>query len=318
MIQKKHSGSFCLFVTALLFFMAGRAECSTDSFWNMPKNSYSLSQTFDRFFLQSIPVPQVWQTNPASPEFKQAMPEFFLPETREERLFKAILWENEQSDIEKVFQELVIEDQASEKGIVADMLEDMVPIVFEANDNAVEETDEIDSLFYARLINGFRKEVPESLYHAMDIQYFIQALNEITQLDVDMEILEKHINKTDTQRNLVLAETKDTFLPENILEKAEDVESMETMDISEMKDVDDVFLSLLVNDLYDLSVGSNFLFHDDLKQMAKKEESTNRSVSLLDRIEKTYQIQEDTFAAEREALMKRLTKRLNVRSWERR
>ncbi|MBR1778056.1 MAG: hypothetical protein IJ752_05670 [Alphaproteobacteria bacterium] len=309
MNKRKCTQTLCLSAAALLFCVIGQGEASADSFLNPARNAYSLDKTADRPFLQNNPVPQVWQMDSSSEEFRRALLDAVLPETLEERQLKAVE-QYEAADEQWNFQTIVIEDQKAENRIAADLLSDIVPIVAEADNTASFDLEKADADYANRQLDAAQGETDRLIRQLLETQAFINALQETALIDLDLSVLEEFFEGTDRQERRIITETKEAFLPDSVLEKAQDIYAPETKNMQGVREIDEMLWSLLFNDMLDLSTGVDMLMYDDAYPKGEKAENTRRSLSLLDRDEKTDQIQENSLSAQKKALIKRLQKKL--------
>lgn len=310
LINKRYVRTSCFFVAALLFSLAEQRAASADSFLNPARNSYSLSKTMDRPFLQSVPVPQVWQTDSSSGDFRNALLDATLPESKEERLLAADLWQTEALDMQNDFQTIALDDQLSEKMEIADVLNDIMPVISLANDDAVGEVEKIEDDFDRFQMSLSEKNVELLSKRLVDMNSFFEALKEVAPMEVELEAFQEFSRKKSAQETQIVTELAKSFLSDDVLNQAEKIYSYEQSEALGIRDVEEVYWSLLINDASDLSTGANMLLFDEDFPEGEKFENPYRSASLLDRAEKNDQIQGDRFLADKQALMKRLPKEL--------
>ncbi|MBO4643914.1 MAG: hypothetical protein J5716_04825 [Alphaproteobacteria bacterium] len=312
MINRRYVRTSCFLAAALLFSVTGQTAAEADSFLNPARNSYSLSKTLDRPFLQSVPVPQVWQTDSSSEEFRRALSSADSPEELADRYLRDALWQTEATDMQNDFQTIVLDDQLSEKTEIADVLNDLMPVVVLANDDVVGQVEKIESDFDDFQISLSEKNAEKLPEHLLDLNAFFNSLKETAPMDVELASFQDFFRKKSAQETQIVTETADSFITDAVLDQAEQVFSFERSYTQGMWEADEVCWSLLINDVLDLSTGANFLVREEDLPDGETIKNSYRSASLLDREEKTDQIQGDRFSADRQALIKRLPKLLET------
>ncbi|MBR1945909.1 MAG: hypothetical protein IJ846_06445 [Alphaproteobacteria bacterium] len=309
MIKKKHIRIICFPAAVLFFLAAGQKAANSDSFLNPARNSYSLDKTIDRPFLQSVPIPRVWQTDSSSDIFRKAWLNLNPSGKSEDRMFGILSLQSDIADFQNDFQSLIIEDQRSEKNNIADMLDEIVPVL-DAVDGSValdiEEADRVYDSYQKNLLRAEQKGFSEQL---SGMQTFFVALKEIIRIDFELEKLDRILKTKEFQEKKIVEETPETFLSDTIIDRAEDFYFHETEHMGGLKECDDAVWSLLINDMLDLSTGINMMANDSFL-IEKTDESKRGSASLLDSAKKTDQIQGNDLLKEKRILMQRLQKML--------
>lgn len=290
---------------AALFWTAPHKKAAADSFLNPSDNAYSLKKVFARPFLQSVPVPQVWQTDSKSEKFRRAWLNALTPRTPAERQSDALFWQTDAQDSLYDFEKTAKDNPAEDWGAVARILNDLVNIVGLAENNAVFGSDRQDDLYMRSQIRRAERETDMLAGGLSDLQAFLASLNETARTDMELARLDALMHAADRKTDQVFAAIGRSLLSENVLKKAQDIYSPETQQIQGLKETDDVLASLLVNDMMDLSTGVVMLSGDDMLP-DQPVERTRRSSSLLDRVKKTDQIHKSDPVSRRKAFFKRL------------
>lgn len=304
MTQRKCTSVLCLSALALFFLTTERAV-SSDSFLDFSQNAYSLSKVFTRPLLQPSHIPQVWQTDSKSDTFRRAVLEGLSPEISK-RQFRAHAWQQATEDVQWDFESLVVKDQEAEKRAIADTVEDLVPIIEDANDRMADYMESLNRDYDLAQVASAQKDVFQLSKQLADFHSFVNMLKEMAPMDADMAAVEECFEKNELKERKIIIESRNSFLTDDILSDAEQIYSFETQGRKEMHAVDETVLSLLFNDLLDLSTGVNSLVWDSAYPPDEKVENTYRSASLLDRAKKTDQIQENPLFAARRDLIERL------------
>lgn len=292
---------------AALFFIAPRKNAAADSFLNPADNAYSLKKVFVRPLLQSMPIPQVWQTDSKSEKFRRAWLDALTPQTPAERQMRALSWQLLSRDDLYDFEKTAKNDPSEDWKSAAQILNDLVPIVERAENNAVFGTDRQDDLYMRSQIRQAERETDKLAGGLFDLQAFLAVLDDTARTDMELARLDTLMHAADRKTDKVFAAIGRSLLSENVLKKAQDIYSPETRQIQGLKETDDVLASLLINDMMDLSTGSVMLSGDDVFS-DQPLEKTRRSSSLLDRVEKTDQIHKGDPVSRRKAFFKRLEK----------
>lgn len=295
-----------VFATALSFFAAGRGVAFADSFLNPAQNGYSLSKTFERPFLQSSPVPQVWQTDSSSEDFKRALFDAKSPETYQERHLNSLFWQADKADALNDFQSVIIDDRNTEETAIADLLNKLAPIVIEIHNLTVNDIEQINKKYAEYQKEVAEKEALDMQGRLIDLHTFFMVLKETVKTDVDLEILENKLKKESTAENKIFEKTSEAFFTDDVLKKAQDIYSTETDTMQMVRETDEVMWSLLVNDMLDLSTGTNMFLNDETYSVYEKSDFLPRSASLLDRDGKTDQIHQDNLHAAKKTIIQRL------------
>ena len=210
------------------------------------------------------------------------------------------------------FQTIVLDDQLSEKTEIADVLNDLMPVIVLANDDVVGQVEKIESDFDDFQISLSEKNAEKLPEHLLDLNAFFNSLKETAPMDVELASFQDFFRKKSAQETQIVTETADSFITDAVLDQAEQVFSFERSYTQGMWEADEVCWSLLINDVLDLSTGANFLVREEDLPDGETIKNSYRSASLLDREEKTDQIQGDRFSADRQALIKRLPKLLET------
>lgn len=310
MIKKKHIRTIW-FPAAILFFLtAGQRAAEADSFLNPARNTYSLDKTIDRPFLQRVPIPQVWQTDSTSEDFREALAAAVFPEDPRDRLFDILSLQSDIPDFQNDFQTIVIEDQKTDKNDISDVLNDMVPVLGEANDNVALDIDRLDRIYDAHQRILSQTDQDDFVHQMQDVQSFFMAIMNIIRIDLDLEKLDRIFKTKEILENRILDETEEGFMSDSVIDNAGDLYFSESKQMGGMKEYDDVTWALLFNDLFDLSTGINMISYDPVYLAEKTDESKRNSASLLDSAKKTDQIQGNDLVKEKQLLMQRLQKML--------
>ena len=143
-----------------------------------------------------------------------------------------------------------------------------------------------------------------------DIRADLRSLNETARWSVETEDVENFFRKKDRQGNVVLLEAGRIFPPDDILNKAEDITSFEVTSLADFRNANALLITMLVDDLLDLSTGIGIMENDDFLSSREVVENKSKSASLLDRAEKNDQILEGSLPEKRLAILKRLQKRM--------
>lgn len=305
MVKRKNIKVLCFPLFAALFFVAPHKKAAADSFLNPADNSYSLKKVFTRPLLQSVPIPQVWQTDSKSEKFRRAWLDALTPQTPAERQLRALSWQLWVRDGLYDFKKTAEDDPAGDWSAVARILNDLVPIVEQAEGNAVFGSDSQDDLYMRSQIRRAEGETDKLAGGLFDLQAFLTSLNETVRTDMELMRLDALMHAADRKTDKVFAAIGRSLLSESVLKKAQDIYSPETQQIQGLKETDDVLASLLINDMMDLSTGVVMLSGDDVFQ-DQPVEKTRRSSSLLDRVKKTDQIHKGDPVSRRKAFFKRL------------
>lgn len=291
----------------LAFVVEGRGFAVADVFLDPADNSYSLKKVFVRPFLQKTPIPQVWQTDSKSEKFKQDWLDAITPETHVEKLFHALLWQMPVPDEQKAFNLITRENPASDWSAISKTLNDLIPIVDLAEKNASADMDEKDLIYVKELLKSAEKEKDLVDIRLLNLKAFWATLDETARVDVELAQLQNELQEANKKTKSLFQQINRSLLSTEILEKAQDIYLPETQKIKGLNEIDDVFNSLLVNDMLDLSTGLYMMNQDDMLSDFSIE-SQYRSASLLDRNQKTDQIRLSDPAYRRKAFFKRLEK----------
>ena len=306
LIKRKYIRKLCFPIAFFFFFGAGRDVCA-DSFLNPARNSYSLSKTLDRPFLQSSPVPQVWQTISSPEEFKKDMTEAITPETREDILSDVLAWQEDTEDFQQSFQTLTTDEWKKDNKIIAEILNEEVALTDLSTDEVLNDMREVDRYYdYSPHLEG---KVPRKMVlfanDLADDETYFASLDDIARIYEGFALWNDLLSEKDKQEMEALM---DSF--EVSLDQAEDIYYSEMPVMREVQFVDETVWSLMVGDLLDLSTGMNVLLYDETYPKGEKNENVSRSASLLDMGEKTDQIQEYGFPYSRQSLIGMLEKNL--------
>lgn len=305
MAKRKNIKVLCFPLLAALFFIAPHKKAAADSFLNPADNSYSLKKVFTRPLLQSVPIPQVWQADSKSEKFRRAWLDALTPQTSAERQMRALSWQLWVRDGLYDFKKTAEDDPAGDWSAVARILNDLVPIVEQAESNAVFGSDRQDDLYMRSQIRRAAGETDKLAGGLFDFQAFLTSLNETARTDMELMRLDALMHAADRKTDKVFAAIGRSLLSESVLKKAQDIYSPETQQIQGLKETDDVLAALLINDMMDLSTGVVMLSGDDVFP-DQPVEKTRRSSSLLDRVKKTDQIHKGDPVSRRKAFFKRL------------
>ena len=296
MIKKKDIQTICLSgVFSLLLMTAQTARA--DVFLHPEQNAYSLSKTAKRPFLQSVPIPQVWQTDLSSDSFKKALLNVLFPQTEQERHFDALTHENDSADVLYDFQSIFLSNR-QENEAIADTLSDVGKIIEKGTASVARDIEELSDKSDAFFEDIRKADVSAWKKRFSDLVIFSYILNDMARITAEVDILEE-----DGKKNEFRGWEKLSVLSEKFLERAGDIYSAESHGGQEMLDADNMFSSLLIDDALDVSTSVNVLLYDDAFPVNEKVKNLNRSASLLDRKQKTAQIQGDSFLESRKALV---------------
>ena len=303
MIKKKDIQTICLSgVFSLLLMTAQKAQA--DVFLHPEQNAYSLSKTAKRPFLQSVPIPQAWQTDLSSDSFKKALLSVLFPQTEEERYFDALARQNDNTDALYDFRSVFLSNRQENESL-ADTLNDVSKIIESGTASVAEDIEELSDKSDA-LFEEIRKADNSAWEKRFsDVAFFFDALSDMAAIVAQVDLLEE-----DAKRNEFRDWEKLSVLSEKFLERAGDIYSPESLGGQVMLDADNVFSSLLIDDALDVSTSVNVLLYDDAFPVDEKVKNSNRSASLLDRKKKTAQIQGDAFLESREALINYIKEKL--------
>ncbi len=270
-------------------------------------NSYSLKKVFVRPFLQNFPIPQVWQTDSKSEKFKQDWLDAMTPKTPAEKQMESLAWQLPALDERRSFNMIARENPVSDWSGISKIVIDLIPIVDLAGEKASLDQDKKDALYNKRRIKDAEKEKNLLDLNLLDLRAFWRVLDQTARTDFELLMLKNELKDADQKTNRLFQQINRALLSTEILEKAQDIYSMETRQIKGLNEIDDVFNSLLVNDMLDLSTGLYMMNQDDMLSDFSID-SPYRSASLLDRKQKTDHSRLSDPAYRRKAFFKRLEK----------
>lgn len=285
---------------------AGTRTAFADSFMNPARSSYSLEKTADRPYLQSVPVPQVWQTDSSSAAFKKALLDATLPETAEERHFNALVWQSDEYEDQNDIQTIFFDEKLMDYYIASGMVDAFVPISSLAEESALSDINMIDARarrYVLKKMDSDSKKLTENL---TDIQAFLDMAVKTAPWEVETEKTEALFRNKDRQEYALLAETKDSFLPDSVLDNAERFDFYEISSLNNVRMFNDMLSNLLFEELLDMSVGIGIMEDKELYPPEEVVENMSKAASLLDRTKKNNQILDNTLSAEKKALKQRI------------
>lgn len=302
MMKKKYVQTLC-FPAALVLLMQTESDARADSFMNPARGAYSLEKTLERPYLQSAPVPRVWQTDSSSEAFRKAWLDETLPETREERLLKASSWQKDAADSRIGFDSVALGGRQRDMESFANTLSGLLPVVQAGIKNAEADVDVVNDDHKAYLEK--RRSSDAAAWHdaLSDAHANLHVLDKFVPFYLEMRSLEKELAEKSRQEAEI---EKDGF--DVSLEDAEKIYAPETLFEKMALPLDEDLWFLMFNDLTDLSTGTNSLMFGEDYVAGDKKESVNRSASLLDSDRKNDHIQEDGFEDSKQRLIRSLKK----------
>ena len=292
---------------AVVFLAVPQKGFATDSFVNPADNAYSLKKVLTRPFLQKMPIPQVWQTDSKSEKFRRAWLNALTPQTKAERQLESVSWQLEAQDRLRDFEKTTKTDPQADWSAVSEILNALIPIVEQAEVNAVFSADRQDDLYMRDRIRHAAGETDKMARDMFNFQAFLLSLNETARTDMELELLASQMRQSDQKTDNLFAKIGHSLLSEAILKNAEDIYAPETRQIRGLKEIDDVLSALLINDMMDLSTGLIMLSRDEMFP-DQPVAATRRSASLLDRTQKNDQILKADPVSRRKAFFRRLEK----------
>lgn len=307
LIKKKDKKILFLAAAVGCFLTATQGIAVSDSFLNPADNAYSLKKVFVRPSLQNSPIPQVWQTDAKSAEFRRARLDAMTPRTAAERQLNALSWQSDVRDGLNDIKKITTENPAQDWEAIGQMLRDIIPIVEQAEQNAVFGFDVQDSLYARDQVWQAGKEIDALTGEMRGFQAFLTVLNETARTDLEVARLNLLMENADSKSDKNLIGLGRFFLTDDLLKKADDIYLTETRQIRELKEMDNVLSSLLINDMMDLATGMVILSDED-EFFKQPIENTRLSSSLLDRAEKTEHLHKIDPVSRRKVFFKRLEK----------
>ncbi len=306
MIKNKYIKSVFAY-GAIFCFLTGMSDSvMAGAFTDPADNAYSLKKVFTRPYLQNTPIPKVWQVDASSPNFKGALLDSLTPQTQTELQLDSLLRELDALDRQNDYRNMAVVSPFFDMKAVTRLLNEMVPVVEQVQRETLSDLKEVEKRSERYQQESLKTEETQFNQSLVDLSSFFASLSETARMDVEMDFLEKSLE--DTCETQMLFDLNNSFLSENILSKAENIHLSETEDVQIRNQTEEIFYSLLINDMMDLSTGigtfeqdSSFFAPDDNKNISK-------SASLLDRTNKTDQIQNDDPASKKQSLFKKLEK----------
>lgn len=306
----KYKKALSFYITALLSLTTVKNVVSAGSFTDPARNSYALEKTLDRPYLQSAPVPRVWQTDSISMNFRWSLLNAALPETKEERYFETLFRQSDEQENRNDFQTLFFDERIKDFATLSEVVNYFIPVSGRAMETVLNGLAEADAAAADHKETIRRRDYENWNEELADIRADLRSLNETARWSVETEEVENFLRKKDRQGNVVLLEAGRIFPPDDILNKAEDITSFEVTSLADFRNANALLITMLVDDLLDLSTGIGIMENDDFLSSPEVVENNSKSASLLDRAEKNDQILEGSLPEKRLAILKRLQKRL--------
>ena len=299
--------SFC--IAALLSLTFGKSEVSADSFIEPARNAYLLKKTADRPYLQSVPVPQVWQTDSVSEEFKRSLLDALSPETKEERHFNALSRQLDEEDRQRDYQTVFLDEKIRDFHDSAEIVNYFVPVAINAMStvlDGVAETDAAAAEYERKIALRDLKKWDDDLF---DIRSYLNSIRDISLWGAETDDVENLFEKKRKQENGILIDAeKEKKEFGGILEKAENIYSYELDLLRDYRIVNEAMATFTVDDLLDLSTGIGIMEDKGVYPPDEVVENLPKSASFLDRKQKTDQIPKGTLFGEKKALLEKLQK----------
>lgn len=307
----KKSLSFLLFALSAAVFPdimpVKRVEAGV--FLNPADNAYSTGKVFSRPWLQSRPVPQVWETDMKSDAFRDAFLDAFIlhAPVLEQINTLSIQMDNEESL--RDFRRITEENPSSEWAYLTGDLNEMIYVVKHAEENTVSDLAYQDNR-YARFLIGLEEKNANRLPERLTLwEAFWKALPETAAADVAADFTADDMNVSDKRSFSLFKAADETDFSDQMLETAQDINQWEMRETQQAQETDEVLMALLIDDIIDMASGLAMAHSDEDALYGVRRRGEGRKVktfSLLDRHGKKGQIYSSDPDVRRKALLERL------------
>lgn len=300
---------------ALLSLTANGA--AADVFMNPANNAWAPEKVFSRPYLQSDPLPQVWQTGTATPRFRRAWRTAITPETEGEHALRVYAKQIETLDMLNDFDRIARLDPESEQAEISALLREVFEIADRSEQTASRALDERDAEWLSALRRARENASTETDDGLKRLSAYFSLLDDFAADEIRLRRVLTALDAAQKTRDSREVERMTTPPMPMELEMKSSPDLFETRGMVANVAVGDALSSLLINDVADLSTGMNLLSDETVWsgggwfEKAPVDDYRPRSASLLDSGDKKHKIQTDEDAPFKKRFFDMLKKAVN-------